>query len=561
MADVCPAEVGDSVTVDVQIIALSLVSVEPITVTFNDGQDPEEWDVSVCLSAFGQPMGSMTITLDEADGGTFDSSIPVVPKFTFTSRITGNGQFTDCGEGGQFCEPLDLSGVDNSWALIGGPGGYDPETNGIVRVTAGLDIDADCNGEADNTTVEPSSCFQGGVSCAGGGFECSFNQEAEGQLDSGGGGQHESFLNSDNDTDGDGWPNDCDNCPDDASPDQTDSDGDGVGDICDNCPNDDNPGQEDADGDDVGDVCDNCPDVPNPGQGDGDGDGVGDACPPLDFGQWQPFIRDFAVVGDACIDDDHRASIVQSGADLVLRGFLENDDIVLNLEGSTATAEGVLGNGFPDHTLTLTIFENQAQAILISDAGGCFTNLVPLTSDCFKSTGQGTITLDTEDTDCANGIDLDLVSGILDSSVVELPEGPYFTDQDIHTELVRLELSVDVGGGLGTVTIRLRDDVRSAGVIENVVADETGEFVSGDSYFDVFIEVEISDMGLTLNTGDTPFRLDAGTITELPPLGNDYLPPPDALPLMLFDVDTGDFLGWFCHAQHTPTEAEPCDQE
>ena len=36
-----------------------------------------------------------------------------------------------------------------------------------------------------------------------------------------------------NDTDGDGVGDDCDNCPDDANSDQLDSDGDGTGDACD----------------------------------------------------------------------------------------------------------------------------------------------------------------------------------------------------------------------------------------------------------------------------------------------------------------------------------------
>src|SRR5690625_2378447 len=106
------------------------------------------------------------------------------------------------------------------------------------------------------------------------------------------------------DTDGDGIPDDKDNCPYDYNPDQKDTDGDGVGDVCeddidgdgilnddDNCPYIHNPGQEDMDGDGVGDACDddidgdgipndkdNCPFVPNLDQADLDGDGVGDAC-------------------------------------------------------------------------------------------------------------------------------------------------------------------------------------------------------------------------------------------------------------------------------------------
>ncbi|UCE17164.1 MAG: thrombospondin type 3 repeat-containing protein [Gemmatimonadota bacterium] len=77
------------------------------------------------------------------------------------------------------------------------------------------------------------------------------------------------------DSDGDGIPDNADNCPAVFNPGQEDWDGDGMGDACDSCPNDpDNDGDEDGI---CGDV-DNCPDDPNPLQEDGDGDGAGDAC-------------------------------------------------------------------------------------------------------------------------------------------------------------------------------------------------------------------------------------------------------------------------------------------
>jgi len=58
------------------------------------------------------------------------------------------------------------------------------------------------------------------------------------------------------DADGDGVPDDEDNCPAVANSDQADTDGDGIGDACDNCLAVANPDQADTDGDGIGDACD-----------------------------------------------------------------------------------------------------------------------------------------------------------------------------------------------------------------------------------------------------------------------------------------------------------------
>ena len=58
------------------------------------------------------------------------------------------------------------------------------------------------------------------------------------------------------DSDGDGFCNGIDNCPDNSNLSQSDSDGDGVGNACDNCVFTSNPDQLDSDGDGEGDACD-----------------------------------------------------------------------------------------------------------------------------------------------------------------------------------------------------------------------------------------------------------------------------------------------------------------
>ena len=72
-------------TIPIEIVALSLRGLSPTTVTFNGGQNPQPWDVEVDLSPTGNtPLGSMTATKTHANGGTFDASFFIVPRFRFT---------------------------------------------------------------------------------------------------------------------------------------------------------------------------------------------------------------------------------------------------------------------------------------------------------------------------------------------------------------------------------------------------------------------------------------------------------------------------------------------
>ena len=82
-------------TTSIQIVGLSLVSINPITVSYSD-RPSELWEVRVGLSSAEPSTGSRTIR----DGGTFDSSLGVYPKFTFTRVLDGAVKVPDTGASG-----------------------------------------------------------------------------------------------------------------------------------------------------------------------------------------------------------------------------------------------------------------------------------------------------------------------------------------------------------------------------------------------------------------------------------------------------------------------------
>ncbi len=77
-------DIGDVATVPIELVALSLRSTEPITVTFDDGVSTEEYNVHVFLSSFySQDQGSMEVTQICNSGGTFTAEFSVKPRLVF----------------------------------------------------------------------------------------------------------------------------------------------------------------------------------------------------------------------------------------------------------------------------------------------------------------------------------------------------------------------------------------------------------------------------------------------------------------------------------------------
>ncbi len=92
--------------------ALNLKSINSITVTYAGGGS-EAWNVRVNLSDVKTSTGSMTI----GSGGTFDSSLKVWPKFTFTRVSDGKTLVLDTGGSG-----LTASSMTKSAAIAIEPG-------------------------------------------------------------------------------------------------------------------------------------------------------------------------------------------------------------------------------------------------------------------------------------------------------------------------------------------------------------------------------------------------------------------------------------------------------
>ena len=272
-----PNPLGSQDTVDTQMVALSLVSIDPITVTFNGGVDMATYDVQVCLSSMTpQPLGWMTIRHLCPNGGTFDSFTPVIPRLIFTWM---GGYMGDPNPIMDPAPQLDFLAYSGCWSHTA------PFEYGIFTTTGGY-ADHDCDGTADKyfpaSTTIPYEFYIGvcWLPCDGTGTPEEEHKKRM-TLEEQNWASHGVLPAEEegSDEDGDGTHDSADNCPWIPNPDQSDTDecvgGDNPGDPCDK--HSDCPGGYCA-GDTVGDVCDNCPDDINPGQEDADSDGIGDVC-------------------------------------------------------------------------------------------------------------------------------------------------------------------------------------------------------------------------------------------------------------------------------------------
>ncbi len=142
--------------VEIEMVALSLVSSAPVTVTYDGGQNPESWDVKVCLSETPYPDQGLVYQYDWCcDGGDYqmafgDDRLRFYPKFIFIRQSDQTERVLDFADWGLSVEFWTDEG---RWSTALHP----PDIPGLVISPGEVDIDHDCDAGTPDVVIGQSS--------------------------------------------------------------------------------------------------------------------------------------------------------------------------------------------------------------------------------------------------------------------------------------------------------------------------------------------------------------------------------------------------------------------
>ena len=149
------------------------------------------------------------------------------------------------------------------------------------------------------------------------------------------------------------------------------------------------------------------------------------------------------------------------------------------------------------------------------------------------------------DPGCANAFPVNLQG----PTVVRREGPPYTTGNNVPIEIIAMDLINVAPTPLGPMMLQQDPFQLSLGQITNVVAS-SGDFVSGDAFFNVFLRINIPNQGMVVEN-QVPIQMEALGLTSLPPQpGTVFQMPPSQPPVTLFEVGTGIPRGIVCFAEH-----------
>jgi hypothetical protein len=148
------------------IVALNMASVSNLVLA-----DGRQFSLQVCLSDTASAAGTINLTqiggAGASDGGTFNSSFPVLPKLVFTNASNHSDVLTlDCASGG--CNTLTISSTSTAYAQTGGPNNFSPSAEGINALPTGSQTVANCSGTHTINLTAPGGFYPGWALSGGG---------------------------------------------------------------------------------------------------------------------------------------------------------------------------------------------------------------------------------------------------------------------------------------------------------------------------------------------------------------------------------------------------------
>ncbi len=173
---------------------------------------------------------------------------------------------------------------------------------------------------------------------------------------------------------------------------------------------------------------------------------------------------------------------------------------------------------------------------------------------CFRSIGRVAIS-PLSDPNCLGSTVVQLSSvGLPLASVREFRLKGYVNGQSVALVMDTFTLR-GIDPGLGQVVVRQHPNQMSWGMLRHVQAPG-GVLIQAQSFFDVFVHVDLPNLGLTLENR-RPIRMNLPNLLQLPPVGQSYLMDNSQGPIPLHDVVTGQPIAFLCFAEHTPTVDVP----